>query len=229
MTALAGLFRTGYALFTGMAIGAIVVVGIAVTGSLTVLPALLSWLGDRVDKGRVPFLGRRRAAAPASKMWSALVRRVVCRPLLWGGAATIVMLAIAAPARGIRLAYPAIDAPADLPVVSTIEAIQAAFPQSPAPTEVVVTGQHLAGPAVTGAISKLESLAAKGGPIREPVTATSVADGRALIVSVPLAGNGGDSASYTALDALRDHILPQTFGGTGVTSWCAIGDLGRGG
>jgi RND superfamily putative drug exporter len=77
MTALAGLFLTGYALFTGMAIGAIVVVGIAVTGSLTVLPALLSWLGDRVDKGRVPFLGRRRASAPPSKVWSALVRRVV--------------------------------------------------------------------------------------------------------------------------------------------------------
>src|SRR5271169_3473716 len=222
MTALAGLFLTGYALFTGMAIGAIVVVGIAVTGSLTVLPALLSWLGDRVEAGRIPFLGRRRAAAP-SKVWSALVRRVVRRPLLWGGAATVMMLAIAAPALGIRLAYPVIDAPADLPVVSTIEAIQAAFPQSPAPAEVVVTGQHLTGPVVTGAISKLESLAAKGGPIREPVTATSVADGRALIVSVPLAGNGGDSASYTALDALRDHILPQTFGGTGV-SYAVAGD-----
>jgi RND superfamily putative drug exporter len=222
MTALAGLFLTGYALFTGMAIGAIVVVGIAVTGSLTVLPALLSWLGDGVDRGRVPFFGRRRAAAP-SKVWSALVRRVVRRPLLWGGAATVVMLAIAAPALSIRLAYPAIDAPADLPVVSTIEAIHAAFPQSPAPAEVVVTGQHLTGPVVTGAISKLESLAAKGGPIREPVTAASIADGRALIVSVPLAGNGGDSASYTALDALRDHILPQTFGGTGVT-YAVAGD-----
>ena len=217
MTALAGLFLTGYALFTGMAIGAIVVVGIAVTGSLTALPALLSWLGDRVDKGRVPFLGRRRAAAPPSKVWSALVRRVVRRPLLWGGAATIVMLAIAAPALGIRLAYPAIDAPANLPVVSTIETIQTAFPQTPAPAEVIVTGQHLTGPAVTSAISKLESLAAKSGPIREPVTATSVADGRALIVSVPLAGNGGDSASYAALDTLRDHILPHTFSGIGVT------------
>ena len=223
MTALAGLFLTGYALFTGMAIGAIVVVGIAVTGSLTVLPALLSWLGDRVDKGRVPFLGRRRAAAPPSKVWSALVRRVVRRPLLWGGTATVVMLAIATPALGIRLAYPAIDAPQDLPVVSTIEAIHAAFPQSPAPAEVVITGQHLTGPAVTSAIGKLESLAAKGGPIREPVTATSVADSRALIVSVPLAGNGGDSASYTALDALRDQILPQTFGGTGVT-YAVAGD-----
>src|SRR5260370_36009141 len=117
--------------------------GVGAGGSLTVVPALVSWLGDRVDKGRVPFLGRRRTAAPPSKVWSALVRRVVRRPLLWGGAATVVMLAIAAPALGIRLAYPAIDAPADLPVVSTIEAIQAAFPQSPAPAAVIVTGHHL--------------------------------------------------------------------------------------
>jgi RND superfamily putative drug exporter len=223
MTALAGLFLTGYALFTGMAIGAIVVVGIAVAGSLTVLPALLSWLGDWVGKGRVPFLGRRRTAAEPSRVWAALVAKVVRRPLLWGGAATVVLLAVAAPALGMHLAYPAIDAPADLPVVSTVHAIQAAFPQSPAPAEVVVTGQHLSSPAVTRAVSRLESLAAAGGPVREPVTATSVAGGRALILSVPLAGNGGDSASYTALAALRDQILPHTFGGTGV-SYAVTGD-----
>ena len=199
MTALAGLMLTGYSLFTGMAIGAIVVVGIAVAGSLTVLPALLSWLGDRVDRGRIPVIGRRRAAAPPSRLWAGLVRRVVRRPLAWGGVATIAMLALAAPAAGIRLAYPAIDAPAGLPVVSTMNAIQAAFPQSPAPAEVVVTGQNLTGPAVTSAITELGKIAAKGGPIREPVTASAVADGRALVVSVPLAGNGGDTASYNAL------------------------------
>jgi RND superfamily putative drug exporter len=223
MTALAGLFLTGYSLFSGMAIGAIVVVGIAVTGSLTVLPALLSWLGDRVDRGRIPLIGRRRAAAAPSRVWAALVLRVVRRPLLWGGAATIVMLAIAAPALGIRLAYPAIDAPASLPVVSTIETIQAAFPQSPAPAEVVVTGQHLTGPAVTGAITELGKLAAAGGPIREPVTASVVAGGRALIVSVPLAGNGGGAASYDALDTLRGRILPETLGRAGV-SYAVAGD-----
>ncbi|HXW46207.1 MAG TPA: MMPL family transporter [Streptosporangiaceae bacterium] len=223
MTALAGLMLTGYSLFTGVAIGAIVVVGIAVVGSLTVLPALLSWLGDRVDRGRIPFIGRRRAEAPPSRLWAGLVRRVVRRPLLWGGAATIVMLAIAAPALGIRLAYPAIDAPASLPVVSTMDAIQAAFPQSPAPAEVVVTGRNLTGPAVSGALTELARLAAAGGPLREPVTASAVADGRALIVSVPLAGNGGDTASYTALQQLRDRILPQTLGRAGV-SYAVTGD-----
>jgi putative drug exporter of the RND superfamily len=224
MTALAGLFLTGYSLFSGMAIGAITVVGIAVIGSLTVLPALLSLLGDRVDRGRIPFIGRRRAAAAPSKGWGALVRRVVRRPLLWGGAATVVMLAIAAPVLGMRLAYPAIDAPAGLPVVSTLEAIQAAFPQSPAPAEVVVTGQHLTGPAVAGAITELGKLAAgSSGPIREPVTVSVVAGGRALIVSVPLAGNGGDAESYSALDTLRDRILPETLGRAGV-SYAVTGD-----
>jgi putative drug exporter of the RND superfamily len=223
MAALAGLLLTGDSLFTGMAIGAIVVVGIAVTGSLTVLPALVSWLGDRVNKGRIPVIGRRRAAARPSRLWTGLVRRVVRRPLLWGGAAAIAMLALAAPALGIRLAYPAIDAPAGLPVVSTMDAVQAAFPQSPAPAEVVVTGQDLTSPAVTGAIAELGKLAAARGPIREPVTASPVADGRALIVSVPLAGNGGDTASYTALQKLRGQILPQTLGRAGV-SYAVTGD-----
>ena len=98
------------------------------------------------------------------------------------------------------------------------QAIAAAFPQSPAPAEVAVTGQHLTGPAVTGAISSLDKLAAeRGGPVREPVTASVVAGGRALIVSVPLAGNGGDAASYSALDTLRDRILPETLGKAGVS------------
>jgi putative drug exporter of the RND superfamily len=224
MTALAGLFLTGYSLYNGIAIGAIVVVGIAVTGSLTLLPALVSWLGERLNKGRIPFIGRRRAAATPSVVWAAVVRRVVRRPLVWGGAATLVMLAIAAPALGMRLAFPAIDAPASLPVVSTIEATQAAFPQSPAPAEVVVTGRHLTGPAVARAITSLGRIAAEhGSPIREPVAATLVANGRALVVSVPLAGDGGDATSYRALGTLRDRILPETLGRAGVT-YAVTGD-----
>jgi putative drug exporter of the RND superfamily len=224
MTALAGLFLTGYSLYNGIAIGAIVVVGIAVTGSLTLLPAMVSWLGERLNKGRIPFIGRRRAAAAPSAVWAAVVRRVVRRPLVWGGAATLVMLAIAAPALGMRLAFPAIDAPASLPVVSTIEATQAAFPQSPAPAEVVVTGRHLTGPAVARAITSLGRIAAEhGSPIREPVAATLVANGRALVVSVPLAGDGGDATSYRALGTLRDRILPETLGRAGVT-YAVTGD-----
>ncbi|HEV2452554.1 MAG TPA: MMPL family transporter [Streptosporangiaceae bacterium] len=227
MAALAGLFLTGAALFDGMAIGAIMVVGVAVIGSLTVLPALLSWLGHRADWGRIPVLGRRRTAAGRSWMWGGLVRQVVRRPLLWGGAALLAMIALAAPAAGMRLANPGIDAPASLPVVHTIHQIETAFPAAPAPAQVVVTGRDLQGPAVTRAIDALRQRAARGGPIRQPVTVTSVAGGRALVIDVELAGDGGNATSDRALLALRDHILPATLGQAGV-SYAVAGDTASG-
>src|ERR1035441_7624972 len=93
MIALAGLFLTGYDVFAGIAFGTIAVVGVAVLGSLTVVPALLSWLGSRADRGRIPFLGRRRTAARPSRAWAALVRRVARHPVVWGGTAAIALLA----------------------------------------------------------------------------------------------------------------------------------------
>ena len=106
MIAMAGLFLTGIDQFTGIALGTIAVVGIAVAGALTVLPALLSWLGPRAGRGRLPFLGRSRAAARPSRLWAALVRRVVAHPAIWGVTATVALLALAAPALGMRLGEP---------------------------------------------------------------------------------------------------------------------------
>ena len=128
MVSLAGLLLTGIDLFTGIAVGTIMVVGVAVVGSLTFLPALLSLLGPWADRGRIPFLGRHRTQARPSRLWAALVRRVVRRPLLWGGAAALALLAVAAPALGMRTGTPAIDLPARLPVVQTLDQIQHAFP-----------------------------------------------------------------------------------------------------
>ena len=128
MVSLAGLLLTGIDLFTGIAVGTIMVVGVAVIGSLTFLPALLSLLGPWADRGRIPFLGRHRTQARPSRLWAALVRRVVRRPLLWGGAAALALLAVAAPALGMRTGTPAIDLPSKLPVVQTLDQIQHAFP-----------------------------------------------------------------------------------------------------
>src|SRR5882762_1684835 len=91
MIALAGLFLTGIDVFSGVAIGTILVVGVAVLGSLTFLPAILSMLGPWTDRGRIPFLGRRRTAARESKFFGALARAVVRRPLVWGGVAAIAL------------------------------------------------------------------------------------------------------------------------------------------
>jgi RND superfamily putative drug exporter len=227
MAALAGLFLTGYDVFTGVALGTIAVVGVAVLGSLTVLPALLSWLGPRADRGRIPFLGRRRTAARPSRAWAALVRRVARHPVVWGGAATIALLALAAPATGMRLGSPAVDLPASSPVLQTMDRISSAFPQTPSPAQVVVTGGDLAGPAMRTALRELNARASAdgpAGPIREPVTATAVASGRALVVDVPLAGNGTDSASDTALATLRSQILPDTLGRVSGVSYAVTGE-----
>ena len=165
MISLAGLFLTGIDVFTGFAVGAITVVGVAVIGSLTALPALLSLLGTWVDKGKIPFLGRRRTAARRSAFWNALVRRVVARPVLWGGTAALALLALAVPATSMRLTDPGIhDLPTSIPVVRSLLAIQNAFPGGPQPAEVVVTGKDLSGAPVRHAVAALQGRAAKTGP-----------------------------------------------------------------
>ena len=227
MIALAGLFLTGIDEFDGIALGTIAVVGIAVAGSLTVLPALLAWLGPRADKGRLPFLGRGRAAGQPSRLWAALVRRVVRRPVIWGGVATIALLALAAPALNMRLGEPAVDAPPGAPVIKTLDQIQQAFPQAPAPATVVVTGTGLTSPRLTAAVTALQGRAAAGGAIREPVTTALVgggAAGRAMVVDVPLAGNGSDTRSFQALQTLRTDILPATIGQVPGVSFTVTGD-----
>jgi RND superfamily putative drug exporter len=224
MATMAGLFFVGGGPFSGIALGTIAVVGIAVAGSLTVLPALLAWLGPKADAGRIPFLGRRQAAARPSRLWAALARQVVARPVIWGGAAAIALLALAAPALGLRLGEPAVDAPKGAAVVTTMDAIHRAFPQAPAPAEVVVTGQDLAGPKVAAAVGALRTRAASGGAIHAPVTETVLGGGRALLVGVPLAGNGTNSASDSALVNLRDTILPDTLGKVPGVSYAVTGD-----
>src|SRR6185437_6001751 len=106
MISLAGLLFTGISMFTGFAIGTMVVVGVAVIGSLTALPALLSLLGPWADRGRIPFLGKGRTHARQSRLWGALVTKVVRRPVIWGGLAVAALAALALPALGMRLSSP---------------------------------------------------------------------------------------------------------------------------
>jgi putative drug exporter of the RND superfamily len=225
MVALAGLFLTGYSVFTGIALGTIAVVGVTVLGSLTFLPALLSWLGRWADRGRVPFLGRRRTESRPSRLWAALVRQVVRRPAAWGGLAAVALLALAAPAVGLTLGTaPDGGFSSSLPVIQTLDRIQAAFPEAPSPAQVVVTGRGLASPALRGAVTALEHSASARGAIRPPVTDSLAAHGRALLINVPLAGNGSNAASDGALLTLRDQVLPRTLGQVPGLTYAVTGD-----
>ena len=208
MIALAGLFLTGIDVFTGISFGTIMVIGVAVLGSLTALPAMLAWLGPWADRGRIPLVGRNRMAAEPSRMWTGLVVRVVRKPLLWGGIAVLAMLALAMPAFGMRLSNPWVDLPSSLPTVHALNEIQQDFPSRPAPAEVVVSGADLTGPAMQRSVAALQSMASSQGPIQGPITAATAAGGRALVLQVPLAGNGTDPVSNAALLDLRNKVLP---------------------
>jgi RND superfamily putative drug exporter len=211
---MAGLFVTGFQVFDGVAIGTMLVVAIAVLGSLTFLPALLSLLGKATDRARVPFLGRRQATARPSRTWRAVVTAVTRRPLALGGLAAVALLAVATPLATLHLQDPGIASfPDSVPVVRTLDQVLTAFPGGPAPAEVVVTGDNLAGPQFTSALTALKhAAAASHGAIREPITTAAFGGGHVVVVSVPLAGNVSDAASNSALITLRDHVLPATLG-----------------
>ena len=227
MICLAGLFLSGIDTFTGLSAGTIMVVAVAVLGSVTFLPAVLAMLGPWVDRCRVPWIGRRRTAARPSRLWTNLVRRVVRRPALWGGLAVLAMLALCAPALGMRIGTPSIDLPTSLPVVHVLDEIEQQFPGRPAPAEVVVTGTDLSGPAVRHAVTELQSMATATGPIRGPITAAPVDGGKALVLRVPLAGNGSGPQSDAALLRLENQALPATIGRAGA-SFAVTGNTASG-
>ena len=228
MVSLAGLFLTGIDVFTGIAVGTIMVVGVAVAGSITFLPALLSWLGPWADRGRLPHIGRRRTQPGPSRLWAGLARRVVRRPLVFGGIAVAALLALGAPALGMRINSPAIDLPSNLGVVRVLADIQHEFPGKPAPADVVVTGPNLRSAAMVTELATLRAHVSASGPIRGPVTASMVADGKALVVQVPLAGNGSDPRTDAALLELQDRVLPATIGKVTGTSFAVTGDTAAG-
>lgn len=130
ITGLAGLLFSGFAPFTSMALGAIIVVAIAVVGSLTVLPAVLSLLGDRVDKGRV---GRRRATSrsldPSRTVWGRIATVVTGHPRAALAPVLIVLAGLAVPVLSMHTAADDWTAlPRDTPAVVAARAVQAAFP-----------------------------------------------------------------------------------------------------
>ena len=128
MIAMAGMYFGGAATFSSFATGTILVVAVAVLGSLTVLPAILSKLGDRVNKGRVPFMKPEKRTGEA-RAWAWILDRVLKRPLVSVIAATSVLVVLAIPLAHIHTADSGVDGlPRSLAVMQTYDRMQAAFP-----------------------------------------------------------------------------------------------------
>lgn len=211
--ALAGMFLGGSPIWTAIAVGTIFVVAIAVTGSLTVLPALLSWLGDRVEKGKIPLLHRLRRDDADSRLWGAVLNRVLRRPLVSALASGAFLLALAAPAVGIHTELPGLSTlPRDLAIMQTYDRIQTAFPGGPLPAVVAIEADDVGSTEVQGAIADLREQALATDQMRDPIQVQTNPDGTVALVSIPLAGDGDDEASQAALATLRGEVIPATVG-----------------
>jgi RND superfamily putative drug exporter len=211
MIAMAGMLLAGNAVFTSFGIGTMIVVAVAVAGSVTVLPATLSKLGDRVERGRVPWIASRRHRSHESRAWGFVLDRTLRRPLLsliLGGGA---LLLLAAPALHLKTVNTGVQGlPRDLPIMQTYFRIQAAFPGGPLPAFVTVQAPDVTSASVNGAIERLRIDAVDTGLMSDP-TAVIVNPRRDLaIVSIPLKGSGTDTTSNRALDVLRDQVIPDT-------------------
>jgi uncharacterized membrane protein YdfJ with MMPL/SSD domain len=211
MTAMAGMFLTGDKIFASLAIATITVVAMAVLGSLTVLPALLCRLGDKVDRLRVPFIGRRRGNGQG-RFWARIVDRVMRRPVLWAALSAGLLIALAIPAAQLRLQTGGPDSfPQSLPAIQTYNHMQAAFPGTALPANVVVEAPDVNSPQVQAAIQELRERALATGRAHEPFTVDVNRDGTVANITIPIDGKGTDAGSEASLAALRD-VVPETVG-----------------
>ncbi|MFI8440482.1 MMPL family transporter [Streptomyces rochei] len=215
--AMAGMLFTGIAEFEAMGLASLMVVAVAMVGSVTVLPALLSLLGERVEKGRVPFLRRRRGngGSQNSRFWTAVLDRVLAKPLLAAAVATGALLAVAAPALGMKTQNLTLDQEFgdSLPIVQTYNRVNAAFPGGSDPAEVVVKADDINAPEVRAALADFRERAVSSGASRGPVDITVHDERNVALVYVPLVGGSDLDEAGRSLETLRDEVRPATLGG----------------
>jgi uncharacterized membrane protein YdfJ with MMPL/SSD domain len=211
MTTMAGMFLMGSRIFWSFGMGTVLVVAIALVGSLSVLPAVLSKLGDRVDRGRIPLLRRIGSRNGDSRFWSAIIGAVLRHPIVWASASAALLIALAIPAFRLHTLNPSVQGlPRDLPVMKVYDRTVRAFPGEPLPAIVVVSARDVTTPAVTAGIEALKRAALATGEVGKPVSVDISASRRAARVRLSLAGTTTDAASNHALSNLRNTVIPST-------------------
>jgi RND superfamily putative drug exporter len=209
LIAMAGMLLAGNAIFTSIGIGAMIVIFAAMVGSLTVLPSLLHKLGDRVEKGRVPVIGRFRRPAGESRVWRGILAPVLRHPLVSAAASAGVLIAAALPVLGMHTKLPSFtDLPKSLPMVETFDRIQDAFPGSQMPVEVVVRADDVTTPRYRKAYEQFKRRALATGLLYQPFHVHVSPDETVARIEFSIAGSGDDETSVKALNALRNDVIP---------------------
>jgi len=220
--AMAGMLFTGLATFEAMGLASLMVVAVAMVGSVTVLPALLSLLGRRVEKGRIPFLhpdkrrknGNGEKASGESRFWTAVLKVVLAKPALALVVAAGALLAITAPALGMKTQNLTLDQEFgdSLPIVGTYNRVNDAFPGGSDPAEVIVKAKDINAADVRSALADFREQAVSSGASRSPVDIKLHDAENIAFVYVPLVGGSDLDKAGESLDKLRDEVRPATLG-----------------
>jgi uncharacterized membrane protein YdfJ with MMPL/SSD domain len=225
IVAMAGLLFTRDKTFVSFGIGTMLVVLVSMIGSLTVLPALLAKLGDRVEKGRIPWLNRLRRPGGENRVWSKLLTPALRHPAISAVLAGGVLLAMAVPVLHLHTAQSGLSAlPKDAPTVGTLDRVQAAFVGTAEPAVIAIKTPSTDTAAFKNALLAFRGDVVKSPLLHGPITVDNDAKNGVARVQVSLAGGGVDATSYRALADLRDNVLPSTVGQLPDTEYAVTGN-----
>ncbi|MEU1347841.1 MMPL family transporter [Streptomyces sp. NPDC005795] len=237
----ATLYLATDVIFSSLATGTILVVAVAVLSSLTVLPALLVKLGHRAERRAAKRAARRaKRGAPVrtklakpenGRIFGALMRPAQRHPAITLCVSVLVMLAVAAPALGLKLVDPGKDTfSRDIPAMRVYDRLTGAFPELLVRHEVVTRGTPEQAPAIRTALTEL-GRAAQADPLfartGEPVVRTS-ADGRTGVLELAVPHPAPSDEAIASLEHLRDRYIPSTVGELKATETAVSGDVARG-
>ncbi|HEY7970344.1 MAG TPA: MMPL family transporter [Candidatus Limnocylindrales bacterium] len=206
-----GLFLLDDPLFRSMAIGTIAVVLISVVGSLTFLPAALAILGDGVNRGRIPFLGRERPEG--SGVWATIVRAVMRRPVISFLVSGGLLVVLALPVVRLHLGTGDFSSfPDSLDIVQAVNLANAKYPTGVGlDFNVVVTDADKQ--STKDAIAKLGPAISAIPGIGGPADVVMAADGKTASVNFKMQGDPNDLRNQDIVKQVRSSIVPTTFGG----------------
>ncbi|HET9653764.1 MAG TPA: MMPL family transporter [Kineosporiaceae bacterium] len=210
VVAMSGMLVAG-GMYTSLAIGAMLVVGVAVLASATVLPAMLSVLGDKVEALRLPFTRRRAARrGSADSAWGRLAALVARRPLAWTLAAGAVLVALAVPALGMKTSLSGVEGlPQNLSVVDAYKRLVAAVPQDGTTVDVVVRAPAADAGRVDAALRQAFGRATATGYVNSPQPKVSAStDGQVHTLALAVPYGTSDPKLGTAVDAVRAEVVP---------------------
>lgn len=237
----ATLYLATDVIFSSLATGTVLVVAVAVLSSLTVLPALLVKLGHRTERRAAKKAARRakrgapvrtKAAKPENgRIFGALMRPAQRHPAITLCVSVLVMLAVAAPALGLKLVDPGRDTfSRDIPAMQVYDRLTTAFPELLVKHEVVTRSTPDQAPEVRKALTEL-GRTAQADPLfsrtGEPVVRTS-ADGRTSVLELAVPHPAPSDEAITSLDHLRDRYIPSTVGALTAVDTGVSGDVARG-